>query len=83
MAVRVLLSAKMKCTALIALAAVFCISHVDGSSVSEVKSIEKRQVPLFYNSRFTSKFDPPCVTSFVTQWLCNVTSMHIYHWLHQ
>ena len=28
------------------LAAVFCISHVDGSSASEVKSIEKRQVPL-------------------------------------
>ena len=39
----------MKCfvvTALIVLAAVFCISHVDGSRASEVKSIEKRQVPL-------------------------------------
>ena len=39
----------MKCfvaTALIVLAAVFCISHVDGSRTSEVKSIEKRQVPL-------------------------------------
>ena len=39
----------MKCfvaTTLIVLAAVFCISHVDGSSVSEVKSVEKRQVPL-------------------------------------
>ena len=33
-------------TALIVLAAVFCISHVDGGSASEVKSIEKRQVPL-------------------------------------
>ena len=39
----------MKCfvaTALIVLAAVFCISHVDGSSVSNVKSVEKRQVSL-------------------------------------
>ena len=39
----------MKCfvaTALIVLAAVFCINHVDGSRASEVKSIEKRQVPL-------------------------------------
>ena len=36
----------MKCTALIVLAAVFCVSHVDGSRASEVKSIEKRQVPL-------------------------------------
>ena len=39
----------MKCfvaTTLIVLAAVFCISHVDGSSVSEVKSVEKRQVSL-------------------------------------
>ena len=39
----------MKCfvaTPLIVLAAVFCISHVDGSSVSNVKSVEKRQVPL-------------------------------------
>ena len=39
----------MKCfvaTALIVLATVFCISHVDGSRASEVKSIEKRQVPL-------------------------------------
>ena len=33
-------------TALIVLATVFCISHVDGSRASEVKSIEKRQVPL-------------------------------------
>ena len=33
-------------TVLVVLAAVFCISHVDGSSASEVKSIEKRQVPL-------------------------------------
>ena len=33
-------------TALIVLAAVFCISHVDGSRASEVKSIQKRQVPL-------------------------------------
>ena len=35
----------MKCfvaTALIVLAAVFCISHVDGSRVSKVKSVEKR-----------------------------------------
>ena len=36
----------MKCTALIVLAAVFCISHVDGSRASEVKSVQKRQVPL-------------------------------------
>ena len=39
----------MKCfvaTALIVLAAVFCISHVDGSRTSEVKSVQKRQVPL-------------------------------------
>ena len=39
----------MKCfvaTALIVLAAVFCISYVDGSSVSNVKSVQKRQVPL-------------------------------------
>ena len=39
----------MKCfvaIALIVLLAVFCISHVDGSRASEVKSIEKRQVPL-------------------------------------
>ena len=41
-----ILNAKMKCTALIVLAAVICISHVDGSRASEVKSIEKRQVPL-------------------------------------
>ena len=43
------LSPKMKCflaTALIVLVAVFCISHVDGSRASEVKSIEKHQVPL-------------------------------------
>ena len=33
-------------TALIVLAAVFCISHVDGSRVSSVRSVEKRQVPL-------------------------------------
>ena len=39
----------MKClvaTALIVLVVVFCISHVDGSSVSNVKSVQKRQVPL-------------------------------------
>ena len=39
----------MKCfvaTALIVLAVVFCISHVDGNSVSNVKSVQKRQVPL-------------------------------------
>ena len=39
----------MKCfvaTTLIVLATVFCISHVDGSSVSNVKSVQKRQVPL-------------------------------------
>ena len=39
----------MKCfgvTALIVLATVFCISHVDGSRASEVKSVQKRQVPL-------------------------------------
>ena len=39
----------MKCfvaTALIVLVAVFCISHVDGNSVSNVKSVQKRQVPL-------------------------------------
>ena len=39
----------MKCfvvTALIVLAAVFCISHVGGSRASEVKSVQKRQVPL-------------------------------------
>ena len=33
-------------TALIVLVAVFCISHVDGSRVSSVRSVEKRQVPL-------------------------------------
>ena len=33
-------------TALIVLAAVFCISHVDGSRASEVKSVVKRQVSL-------------------------------------
>ena len=33
-------------TVLVVLAAVFCISHVDGGSASKVKSIEKRQVPL-------------------------------------
>ena len=33
-------------TALIVLAAVFCVSHVDGSRVSSVRSVEKRQVPL-------------------------------------
>ena len=32
--------------ALVVLAAVFCISHVDGSRASEVKSVEKRQVSL-------------------------------------
>ena len=31
---------------LVALAAALCISHVDGSKDSEVKSVEKRQVPL-------------------------------------
>ena len=39
----------MKCfvaTKLIVLATVFCYSHVDGSRASEVKSVEKRQVPL-------------------------------------
>ena len=39
----------MKCfvaTALIVLVVVFCISHVDGNSVGEVKSVEKHQVPL-------------------------------------
>ena len=39
----------MKCfvaTALIVLAAVFCVSHVNGSRVSEVNSVQKRQVPL-------------------------------------
>ena len=33
-------------TALIVLAAVFCISHVDGSRVSSLRSVEKCQVPL-------------------------------------
>ena len=39
----------MKCfvaTILVVFAAVLCISHVDGSRDSEVKSVEKRQVPL-------------------------------------
>ena len=36
----------MKATALIVLATVFCISHVDGSRASNVNSVEKRQVPL-------------------------------------
>ena len=45
----VVLNTKMKCfvvTALIVLVVVFCISHVDGSNLSNVKSVEKRQVPL-------------------------------------
>ena len=33
-------------TVLVVLAAVFCISHVDGGRVSSVRSVEKRQVPL-------------------------------------
>ena len=33
-------------TALIVLAAVFCISHVDGSRGSSVNSVQKRQIPL-------------------------------------
>ena len=43
------LGMKMKslvATALIVLAVVFCISHVDGSSVNNVKSVQKRQVSL-------------------------------------
>ena len=47
----------MRCfvaTILVVFAAVLCVSHVDGSRSSEVKSVEKRQVPLppgriFYN----------------------------------
>ena len=39
------LSTEMKSFVATVLAAVFCISHVDGS-VSSVRSVEKRQVPL-------------------------------------
>ena len=53
---------KMRCfvaTILVVFAAVLCISHVDGSRDSEVKSVEKRQVPLPPERVFSSQ-DKPC-----------------------
>lgn len=52
----------MRCfvaTTLVVFAAVLCISHVDGSRDSEVKSVEKRQVPLPPERVFSSQ-DEPC-----------------------
>ena len=52
----------MRCfvaTTLVVFAAVLCISHVDGSRDSEMKSVEKRQVPLPPERVFSSQ-DKPC-----------------------